>query len=64
MTDMSMHMKAQNGCINKAYCVNVQYRLLFTQKERGQRVNEGKVCIVTNLQIFQSVGWQLSAFSY
>jgi len=49
MTDMSMHMKAQNGCINKAYCVNVQYRLLFTQKERGQRVNEGKVCIVTNL---------------
>ena len=42
--------------MNTTYCVIVQCRLLFVQKERSQRVNEGKVCTVTMVTATSQLG--------
>jgi len=51
VTDMNKRMKAKNECVNKIYCVCLQYKLLFIyiETEKSQKVNEGKICIVTRV---------------
>ena len=40
MTYMNKRMKTKNECVNRIYCVCLQYKLLFIYRERHKRVRK------------------------